>query len=132
MVTQSKAKSDPSTLLTNKENIVVEALTIQEALSRPNWVVAMKEELATLEQNQTWDLVLRVPGMNVIGSRWVFKTKLNSDGSIDKFKGRLVAKGYKQKEDIDFEETSALSLNPLPFESFLPLPFKIGLFVNLT
>lgn len=63
----------------------------------------MKEEFDALHENKTWKLVPRTINMNVVGSRWVFKTKLKLDCSTDIHKARLVAKGYSQLEGIDFE-----------------------------
>ena len=54
----------------------------------------MRDELFALKQNQTWELVPRKDDMNVVGSRWVFKTKLKSNSSIERFEARLVAQGY--------------------------------------
>ncbi|KAK4359715.1 hypothetical protein RND71_021944 [Anisodus tanguticus] len=65
----------------------------------------MQEKIDALYKNKTWTLVSRTANMNVVGSKWVFKTKLKSDGTIDRHKARLVAKGYSQLEGIDFEET---------------------------
>jgi predicted RNA binding protein YcfA (HicA-like mRNA interferase family) len=63
----------------------------------------MKEIEAHLE-NGTWELVRLPHGKTAIGCRWVFKIKRNADGSIDKYKGRIVAKGYAQKEGVDYTE----------------------------
>jgi len=54
----------------------------------------MKEELIMIEKNETWMLVDRPVHKKVIGMKWIFKTKLNADGSINKHKARLVVKGY--------------------------------------
>ncbi|BBN68281.1 BURP domain-containing protein [Prunus dulcis] len=60
-----------------------------------------------IEKNETWELVDRPSNKPVIGVKWVYKTKLNLDGSIQKHKARLVVKGYAQKPGIDFNETFA-------------------------
>lgn len=65
----------------------------------------MREELGALACNNTWVLVPRIIGMNVVGLKWVFETKLKSDGSVDKLKAKLVAKWYPQKGRIDYDET---------------------------
>ena len=57
---------------------------------------SMKEELSMIKKNQTWYLVERPQDINVIGVKWVYGTKLNVDGSINKHKERLVVKGYAQ------------------------------------
>lgn len=54
----------------------------------------MREEIAAIEKNNTWDLVNAPEDKNVIGLKWVFRTKYNDDGSIQKHKARLVVKGY--------------------------------------
>ncbi|KAF3649172.1 putative threonylcarbamoyladenosine tRNA methylthiotransferase-like [Capsicum annuum] len=64
----------------------------------------MEEEVDALHQNNTWTLVPKVIGMNIVGSRWVFKIKLKADGSIERHKARLVDKEYSQLEGVDFEE----------------------------
>jgi hypothetical protein len=65
----------------------------------------MDEELDQIENNDTWELVPRPKNKNVIGTKWVFITKLNEDGQVTRNKSRLVCKGYLQVEGIDFEET---------------------------
>ena len=67
----------------------------------------MNEELDQIEKNQTWDLVPRPKDKNVIGTKWVFKNKMNEDGQVVKNKARLVCKGYAQVDGVDFEETFA-------------------------
>jgi hypothetical protein len=64
----------------------------------------MEEEMASLDKNEAWDLVELPTGRNSIGSRWVFKNKLNAEGKVEKYKAWLVAKGYSQVEGIDFGE----------------------------
>ncbi|CAA7034524.1 unnamed protein product [Microthlaspi erraticum] len=69
---------------------------------------ACEDEISSIEKNNTWDLVELPYGAKPIGLKWVFKLKRNSDGSINKHKSRLVAKGYVQRYGIDFEETAFL------------------------
>ena len=64
----------------------------------------MNEELDQIEKNHTWELVTRPRDKNVIGTKWIFKNKLNENGDVIRNKARLVCKGYAQQEGIDFEE----------------------------
>lgn len=65
----------------------------------------MAEEYNSLIANNTWDLVLPSTNANVIGCGWVYKVKQKSDGSLDRYKARLVAQGYNQKYGLDYDQT---------------------------
>ena len=65
----------------------------------------MKEELDTLTKNHTWDLVTLPPKQSVVGCKWIYKIKTCSDRSIERYKACLVAKGFTQEYEIDYEET---------------------------
>ena len=80
----------------------------REASTNPLWKATMTEELDALFRNRTWVLVDLPPDKSVVGCKWVFKNKTRYDGSIKRYKTRLVAKGFTQKYDIDYEETFAL------------------------
>ena len=84
-----------------------EPTNVEEAMGSKTWVAAMKEEINMIEKNETWTLVDRPKHRKVIGVRWIYKTKLNSDGSINKNKARLVVKGYAQEQGIDYQDTFA-------------------------
>ena len=67
----------------------------------------MKEELNALSKNHTWDLVTLPPGKSMVGCKWIYKIKTRSDGSIECYKARVVAKSFTQEYGIDYEETFA-------------------------
>ncbi|CAA0830762.1 cysteine-rich RLK (RECEPTOR-like protein kinase) 8, partial [Striga hermonthica] len=69
------------------------------------WKKAMKSEIESMDSNQVWDLVEPPSGVHSIGCKWVYKRKRGADGKVETFKARFVAKGYTQKEGIDYEET---------------------------
>ena len=78
---------------------------IDDALPDPSWVAAMQEELSEFEKSQVWKLVPRPSNKTVIGTTWVFRNKLDADGTVTRNKARLVAHGYRQEEGIDYDET---------------------------
>ena len=67
----------------------------------------MKEEIGQIEKNKTWTLVPRPADKNVIGTKWVFRNKLDENGEITRNKERLLYKGYAQEEGLDYGETFA-------------------------
>ena len=86
---------------------VREPTSVSEALRQPEWKKAMERELHSIESNDTWDLVPRPAKWKVIGVTWIFKTKSHSNGTLDKLKARLVARGFSQRPGVDFGDTSA-------------------------
>ncbi|KAI4387451.1 hypothetical protein MLD38_005281 [Melastoma candidum] len=80
---------------------------IDEALDDPDWILAMQEELNQFERNKVWTLVPKPDNRSIIGTKWVFRNKLDESGAVVRNKARLVAKGYSQEEGIDFDETFA-------------------------
>lgn len=75
---------------------MLEPSNFVEAKEDQRWIAAMQEEISMIQKNHTWELVDRPSDKNVIGVKWVFRTKLNPDGSVNKHKARLVVKGYAQ------------------------------------
>ena len=66
------------------------------------WKEAMVDEMASLDKNEAWDLLELSAGRKPIGIKWVFKKNMNEKGKVEKYKVRLVAKGYSQVPGIDF------------------------------
>ncbi|CAL9022062.1 unnamed protein product, partial [Prunus brigantina] len=77
----------------------------KQALGHPAWQQAMTEEIQALDQQGTWTLVPPPPNTNVMGCKWIFKIKKNADGTISRYKARLVAEGFSQEYGLDYEET---------------------------
>ena len=97
----------------------------QEAMRNTNWKEAMDEEMRALMQNQTWEVVDLPKGKKTVGCRWVYTLKCKSDGSLDRYKARLVARGYTQTYGIDYQETFA------PVAKMNTIRILISLAVNL-
>jgi hypothetical protein len=89
------------------ELLEAEPSSFEEASQQQVWRDAMVEEYASIMKNDVWEVVPRPEGKSVIGSRWIYKIKHVADGSVEKFKARFVAKGFSQKEGIDYDETFA-------------------------
>ncbi len=85
----------------------IEPKSLEEAEKDDNWMNAMQEELNQFERNEVWTLMKRPPNVSIIGTKWVYRNKLDEDGIVIRNKARLVAKGYNQEEGIDFDETFA-------------------------
>ncbi|KAJ0912622.1 putative RNA-directed DNA polymerase [Helianthus annuus] len=75
------------------------------AAKNPKWVVAMHDEINALQNNNTWELVQRPTHSNVVGSKSIYRIKYKSDGSLDRYKARLVAQGFTQVPGLDFSHT---------------------------
>ncbi|CAI7911885.1 unnamed protein product [Closterium sp. NIES-54] len=92
-----------------------EPATLKEALESSDaeeWKKAMESELKSIEENGTWELVELPEGRKAITSKWLFKIKSDADGKIERFKSRLVAKGYQQKVKVDYKELFAPVVKP--------------------
>ncbi|GJS80529.1 retrovirus-related pol polyprotein from transposon TNT 1-94 [Tanacetum coccineum] len=85
----------------------IEPKNVNEALTDDSWIVAMQEELNQFIANDVWELVPQPRNMTIIGTKWVFRNKLDENGIVSRNKARLVAQGYNQQEGIDYDETYA-------------------------
>jgi len=78
---------------------------IQERDDRKQWLRAVNEEMTSLIENKTWNLMKLSPGRKALDNRWVFKIKRNLDGNIDRYKARLVIKGCSQRKGLAYHDT---------------------------
>jgi hypothetical protein len=87
-----------------------EPVSYRDAILHLEWQHAMAEEIVALEWTGTWDLVPCPPCVRPITCKWVYKVKTRSDGSLERYKARLVVRGFQQEHDRDYDETFALLL----------------------
>ncbi|GJZ28694.1 retrovirus-related pol polyprotein from transposon TNT 1-94 [Tanacetum coccineum] len=85
----------------------IEPKNIKEAMADHSWIESMQDELNQFERLQVWELVPRPEGKNIIALKWLWKNKCDAENIVVRNKTRLVAKGYRQEEGIDFEESFA-------------------------
>ena len=107
------------------EEVESDPYTYEEAMNdidAHHWVKAMKSELDSMYSNQVWDLVKAPNSIKPVGCKWVYKRKRMIDGKVETFKVRLVAKGYTQKEGIDYEET----FSPVEMLKFIRILLSIA------
>lgn len=86
-------------------NDIIEPTCFSQANKYPEWRIAMADEFNALQRTGTWTLVPVQPSMNVLPNKWVYCIKRKFDGSIERYKARLVANGFHQQEGIDCRET---------------------------
>lgn len=86
----------------------------------------MDQEIDAIERNQTWELVEVPKGKKPIEVKWVYKTKLNVQGEVEKYKARFVVKGYKQKYGVDYKEVFAPAASLETIHWYFHWPLKIS------
>lgn len=112
-----------------KQNEAFEPRTFKEALNcheRDCWISAMQEELQSIENNDTWELVDLPKGRSTIGSKWVYKLKVDELGGNHTYKARLVAQGFSQKFGVDYDEVFAPVARTETFRILLTVAGKNG------
>ncbi|KAK1561349.1 hypothetical protein QYE76_037225 [Lolium multiflorum] len=90
----------------------------------------MEQEYQALLRNETWTLVPPPPRVNVIDSKWVFKVKKHSDGTIERYKARLVARGFRQRYGLDYEDTFSPVVKPTTIRLLLSIAVTRGWFLR--
>ena len=94
---------------------------VRAALSDLAWRLAMQAEFDALQANDTWTLVPRPPGVNLVTGKWVFHHKFKSDGSLDRYKARWVLHGFTQRSCIDYDDTFSPVVKPATIRMVLTL-----------
>ncbi|CAH9104736.1 unnamed protein product, partial [Cuscuta epithymum] len=128
MVTRAQTNSLKPKLFTShiSSPCTLEPSTYAQAVKYPHWQQAMHQEYAALMRNKTWSIVPCPTNVNVIGSKWIFRIKHHSDGSIERYKARLVAQGYNQEAGIDFFDTFSPVVKPTTIRLVLSIALSHG------
>jgi histone deacetylase 1/2 len=100
---------------------VAEPGNLADALATPEWRSAMNDEHAALLKNATWRLVPPPIGHNIIGCKWIYKIKQKPDGTVDRYKARLVAQGFSQRFGVDYADTFSPVVKPTTVRIILAL-----------
>jgi hypothetical protein len=94
--------------VSEETQIVGDPTSFEEAMRSAyssKWFEAMEDEMRSMSINKVWDLEEILKGAKIVCCKWVYKTKCDSNGNIERFKAWLMAKGFTQKEGIDYTET---------------------------
>ncbi|GJU32378.1 ribonuclease H-like domain-containing protein [Tanacetum coccineum] len=91
------------------------------ALKDPHWCNAMYDEYTALVKNSTWILIPKPSGVNLVRSMWLFKHKFHADGTLSRYKNRLVTNGNSQHLGVDFDETFSPVVKPATIRTVLSL-----------
>jgi hypothetical protein len=118
---QPKVHTDGTVTYSAAKTSSVVTSSLSTALEHPLWRQAMNEEFEALIKNKTWHLIPPRAGLNVIDSNWVFKLKYKPDDTIDRYKAKLVAKGFKQQYDVNYDDTFSPVVKPTTIRLLLSL-----------
>lgn len=112
-------------------NVVhVDPIYHTEAVKHSHWQSAMSDEFLALIRNGTWELIPPHKALNIIGCKWVFKTKLKVDGTVEQHKARLIAKGFHKRPEMDFTETFSPVIKPVTIRLLLSLAVSTSWFIS--
>ena len=102
-----------------------------ETTNKEKWLWSMEEEMKSLKENQTYDLVKLPDGKRALKNKWVFKLKSEENNPNPRYKARIVVKGCHQKKVIDFEEIISPVVKMTCIRAILGLAAKLDLEINL-
>ena len=108
-------------------------VSYQEATTGPDkrkWETAMETEMTSLRENHVWDLVNLPVGKKTVGSKWVYKVKTGADGSVQRYKERLVAQSFTQQYGTDFDETFCPVVRQESLQLLMALSVRYGLSIH--
>ncbi|GBM97221.1 Retrovirus-related Pol polyprotein from transposon TNT 1-94 [Araneus ventricosus] len=117
--TSQHRRSERKTKGIPPERFAFFANPMENPYEKQKWIESTKEEMKSLQKNETWKLVTPPSGKKVIGCRWTFKAKYDSKGNIERYKARLVAQGFSQKFGTDYDETFAAVVTYTTIRTFL-------------
>ena len=109
---------------------IIEPTFYHQAVGNPKWQVAMDAEISALEANHTWTVTFLPPGKKPIGCKWVYRVKYKLDGSVERYKVRLVAKGFTQKEGLDYIDTFSPIAKMVSVKAVLAMVAMKGWFLS--
>jgi len=86
---------------------ICDPIMFETTIKDEKWRIIMDEEIASIEKNNTWRLVLRPNRKRLIGVKWIYREKKNVKEEVERYKAKLVTKGYSQKHEINYDEVFA-------------------------
>ncbi|GKC47894.1 putative RNA-directed DNA polymerase [Tanacetum coccineum] len=119
-VNYSNLSSETYSFVTNL-NKAIEPKSYKDASTDPRWIDAMNKEMEALNRNNTWEICDFPKGRRPITCKWIYKIKYKSNGEVERYKARLVARGCSQKEGVDYEETFSLVVKMVTVRCVLSL-----------
>ncbi|GJU19256.1 retrovirus-related pol polyprotein from transposon TNT 1-94 [Tanacetum coccineum] len=105
VMTRQRLETDSEVCMYALTVSTIEPKNIKEAMADHSWIESMQDELNQFERLQVWELIPRPKGKSIIALEWLWKNKCDAENIVVQNKTRLMAKGYKQEEGIDFEES---------------------------
>jgi len=106
--------------------VETEPSSFGEAVQQLVWVDVVVEEYDSIVRNNVWDMVPRSMDKSMVSSRWLYKVKQTTNGSVEKHKAKFVARGFSQVEGIDYDETFAHVVRYSSIKSILELSASMG------